>query len=141
MGEEAPSLGEIVAELRRLAERLRGLGLRSLILFGSWARGEPLRESDVDVLIVAEGFRGKPFYEREELVLRLHDGRLPIEPWCYTPEEVVEALTRKPRIDVVDAAQNGIVVYDDGFWAEAARLAKRWARTRYGGVKLDQASA
>ena len=137
MGEEAPSLREVIEELRVLAERLRGLGLRSLVLFGSWARGEQLRDSDVDVLIVAEGFRGKPFYEREVLVLRLYGGRLPLEPWCYTPEEVVEAVTRRPRIDVIDAAQRGIPVYDDGLWERVSRLARRWRRTGYGGVVLE----
>ncbi len=136
MGEETPSLREVIKELQSLAEKLRSLRLRSLVLFGSWARGEQLRDSDIDVLIVAEGFRGKPFYEREELVLQLYDGRLPIEPWCYTPKEIIEAVTRKPRIDVIDAAQRGLPVYDDGFWKLISERARRWRRTRYGGLQL-----
>ncbi len=136
MGEEA--LSRIIRELRRLAEALRGLRVRSVVLFGSWARGESLRESDVDVIIVAEGFEGLPFYEREYLVLRAYRGSLPLEPWCYTPREVVESLEENPRIDLVDAVEHGIVVYDDGFWGRVReRYRGRWRMTGYGGVKLE----
>jgi predicted nucleotidyltransferase len=51
---------EIVEELiRQLVEALQsrlGERLVSVILYGSYARGQPNRDSDVDLLIVAEGF-------------------------------------------------------------------------------------
>ncbi len=135
MGQEDAE--KLVMELRRLAERLKGYGLRSMVLFGSRARMKHLRESDVDVLIVAEGFEGLPFYEREYIVQKLWSQEYPLEPWCYTPRELLEAV-EKPRIDVVDALDYGIVVYDDGFWSEVRRrYGHRYKRTPYGGIILE----
>ena len=133
------NLEQIVKELEGLAERAaKKLGLRSLVVFGSYARGLQLRESDVDVLIVAEAFEGLPFYEREYMVLKLYQGNHPLEPWCYTPREVLEALEKKPRIDLADALRHGIVVYDDGLWSMARkRYTGRFRWTSYGGLKLS----
>ena len=139
MGERA-TLGEVVGELRDFARRVSGrLGLRSMVVFGSYARGTQLRESDVDVLIVAEAFEGLPFYEREYMVLKLYKGSLPLEPWCYTPREVLEALERRPRIDLADALTRGVVVYDDGFWSMIrGKYLGRIEWTDYGGLKLTR---
>jgi hypothetical protein len=105
-----------VGRLHSLALELRRLGLRSLVLFGSWARGSQLAESDVDVIVVAEGFDGLPFYEREYLVLKVWRGTEPLEPWCYTPREAWKGVFERPRLDLIDALEHGVVVYDDGFW-------------------------
>ena len=113
---EAVARRRVVEMLRVLAERLRVYGLRSLVLTGSYARGEQLRDSDIDAIIVAEAFEGLPFYEREYLVLREWSYPDPLEPWCYTSREVLEHVFRRPRIDLIDALEYGIVVYDDGFW-------------------------
>lgn len=42
---------EIVERLRAKRDRIRGLGAERLGLFGSFARGESRRESDVDLLV------------------------------------------------------------------------------------------
>jgi predicted nucleotidyltransferase len=42
---------EVVGRLEREAGRLLSLGVRRLRLFGSFARQEPSRESDVDLLV------------------------------------------------------------------------------------------
>ncbi len=132
---------ELIEKLRIFAKRLveANLGLRAVILFGSYARGDWLRDSDVDVLIVAEGFRNRPFYEREYMVSRFWSFEYALEPWCYTPEELEEVLRGRPRINVVDALENGIVVYDDGFWERVkSRYSTRPCRmTWYGGIALE----
>ena len=90
------------------------------------------------MLIVADGFEKLPFHEREYLVLKRYRGKLPLEPWCYTPSEVVESLERRPRIDIIDAVEHGIVLYDDGFWSYIRRKYRNcWRLTVYGGVYLD----
>ena len=136
MGEEH-DIETVKRELARLVDALRDLKVRSIVLFGSRARGESLKDSDYDVLIVADGFDGMPFYEREYLVFSRYKGRLYLEPWCYTPREIIESLEKRPRIDIVDAVEHGIVVYDDGFWERIRRRYKgRWRLTEYGGVYL-----
>jgi predicted nucleotidyltransferase len=47
----ASDAAEVRARLRESAERLRGLGVRRLGLFGSFARDEMRPESDVDLLV------------------------------------------------------------------------------------------
>lgn len=44
----------ILAELRSRLERIYGDRLRGMYLYGSYARGEPERGSDLDVLIVLD---------------------------------------------------------------------------------------
>lgn len=46
---------EILKEFREEIEKLYGKRLKSIILYGSWARGDATEESDIDVLIVLKG--------------------------------------------------------------------------------------
>ena len=46
---------EILKEFREEIEELYGKRLKSIILYGSWARGDATEDSDIDVLIVLEG--------------------------------------------------------------------------------------
>ncbi len=82
--------------------------------------------------MVAEGFNKLPFYEREYIVLRAWRGSYPLEPWCYTPREVVELLEHKPRIDLVDAVEKGIAVYGGFGVTVKAKYAGKWRLTRHG---------
>ncbi len=46
---------EVIDRLRRSEDDLHRLGMRSLRLFGSVARGEAAEESDVDLLVEFDG--------------------------------------------------------------------------------------
>lgn len=97
-GDEA----ELLAELSRFREALaREFGPCRLILFGSRARGDHLRTSDVDLIIISEGFAGMNFLKRMRHVLALWDGDIPLEPLCYTPEEFAR---KKEEIGIVAVA-------------------------------------
>jgi len=45
----------ILREFRAELEKLYGRRLKQVILYGSWARGEATKDSDIDLLIVLEG--------------------------------------------------------------------------------------
>ncbi len=76
-------------ELLRLKERLsREFRIQRMILFGSRARGDHLKTSDIDLIVVSEDFRGMHFLERIRRIARLWDGELPLEVLPYTPEEL-----------------------------------------------------
>jgi predicted nucleotidyltransferase len=58
-----------------------------ILLFGSRARGDFLEESDYDVIVVAESFKGIHFPSRGAEVLKYHPGGISLEVLCFTPEE------------------------------------------------------
>jgi len=72
---------------RQLARRIR---VDRMILFGSRARGDWLLTSDVDLMIVSRDFGGYRFAERSAEVLAHWRGRVDLEVFCYTPEEIAE---------------------------------------------------
>jgi len=46
---------KILGEFRTEVEKLYGDKLKNILLYGSWARGDATKESDIDLLIVLEG--------------------------------------------------------------------------------------
>ena len=84
-----------VRAVRRLVEELERMGIRveAAYLFGSWARGDWMVDSDVDVVVVSPSFRGMPWLRRLELVARVEarlDLPVSLDVLPYTPEEVGE---------------------------------------------------
>ncbi|MEM2878909.1 MAG: nucleotidyltransferase domain-containing protein [Candidatus Hadarchaeales archaeon] len=136
MGAPVPDLDRIPHPLYRdlmrryfelLIERL-GDRLRSLVLFGSVARGDWRKDSDIDLLVIAEGSED-PIRALDELVeveleLRkapeysraLAEGFYPkIQHYPLSPPD----LGKMPRI-LLDAVADGIVIYDRGEFRETA---------------------
>jgi hypothetical protein len=70
--------------LPRLVARYRP---NKVLVFGSRARGEALRNSDLDVLIVSSAFEGVRWLDRQGRVYEDCAVRLDVELLCYTPEE------------------------------------------------------
>ncbi len=114
-------------ELEKAVERLRErLDLVAVVLFGSRARGDWGPWSDYDLLVVAR-FR-EAYLDRIKLVLDvLADVSLPVEPHPYTPEEAL-AMLEKGSPTIVDALEEGIVLYDTG-WLETLRRGLRRSNT------------
>ena len=65
-----------------------------IYLFGSFAKGDWLEDSDVDIVVVSEKFLGKTMPERINLIRKLAPGDLALEILAYTPEELKEVMTR-----------------------------------------------
>lgn len=63
-----------------------------MILFGSRARGEALRDSDLDILVVSGAFEAIPWLERPVRVFHDCDIRMGVELLCYTPQEYEQKL-------------------------------------------------
>ena len=70
--------------LPRLVERFRPA---HVILFGSRARGDALKDSDLDVLVVADSFRDVKWLDRPVRVAVECDIRMGVELLCYTEDE------------------------------------------------------
>jgi predicted nucleotidyltransferase len=63
-------------------------------LFGSYANGTWLEDSDLDIVLVSDTFRGQSFAERIAKVRRLVPNDVPFEILAYTLEEFERARTR-----------------------------------------------
>ncbi len=72
-----------------------------IILFGSRARGDHLKDSDIDLLVVSKKFEGMPWRERIISVFGDWREKQMLEPICFTPEEFEE---RKKQIGIVAQA-------------------------------------
>jgi len=80
--------------LQEILERIvRGYTPERVIIFGSYAYGEPDEESDIDLLIIKKTEQ-RPIERWTELKRMLRDqGRLiSVSPLVYTPQEVEERL-------------------------------------------------
>jgi hypothetical protein len=98
---------EILAKVKRFLEAVRKVyRLERAILFGSRARGDHLKHSDVDLLLVSDDFRDIPFPDRPSRLYRYWEGGLPLEMLCYTISEFEK---KRRMIGLVrDAVEEGI---------------------------------
>jgi len=125
----------IVKELLGALKGRLGRKLVSLVVFGSVARGDAGPESDIDLLIVAEGLpRGR--FKRIAMFCELEDELEPLlervreeqgvaaflSPVLKTPEEA-----ERLRPLYLDMVEDAVIVYDRGGFFEnvLARLKRR----------------
>lgn len=102
MGAADPEDVALAEELRRFRERLsQRFRVTRMILFGSRARGDHLKTSDVDLIVVSPDFAGIPFLRRIREVLEFWDSDLALEVLPYTPEEFAR---KKEEIGIVAVA-------------------------------------
>jgi len=98
---------KLVAELHRIVPLLIEIGVSKVILFGSLARHEVEKDSDIDLLVVWE--TGLPFLERLDVLYRKLLPTVSLDLVCYTPEEFDELQERNPFVQRV--AREGVVLY------------------------------
>jgi len=94
-------------ELARFLKRLkRELGVVEVYIFGSRAYGNPLLESDLDMILVSEVFGKRSFIENMELLSKMWDGSFTVEMFPYTPEQLRRYAERKTVVS--EALRKGI---------------------------------
>jgi hypothetical protein len=99
-------LGVDLAGLQKFLARVdERFPLEGAWLFGSRARGDELRESDYDLLLVSAGFAELGFAERIAEVQALWELPEDLEPLCYTPDEL--ARKRREIGTVAEALREG----------------------------------
>ena len=87
---------------------IKKFNLKKIIIFGSFARGDYHKGSDLDLIIVGE-FKER-FIDRIGKIIELNDSDLEIDVMVYTEEEF-QKMIKERRPFVVQALEEGIVVY------------------------------
>lgn len=78
---------KIAKALAKKLERNRII-VDKIILYGSYARGNPHDHSDIDLLVVSPSFRGKKILDIQEELARVFSKYLPIiEPIGYSSQD------------------------------------------------------
>lgn len=88
-------------EIEEVAQRIGDAAhAERVVLFGSYARGNPSEQSDVDLLIVAES--KLPRYKRSRVLYKLfRPYPFAMDLLVYTPEEVERAKTSVSFISTI----------------------------------------
>ena len=77
-----PTIDRYIAALRR-----SGITPQRVYLYGSYARGTPREESDIDLAIVSDDLSGDTFEDDLALMRLTWDVDTRIEPHSFRPEE------------------------------------------------------
>ena len=106
MGKERAA--EIIAIIKGIGKFKEKAGVEKAILFGSYARGNFKKYSDVDLILIAKKFRGKNFIERYKGLWLKWDLDKPVDFICYSPEEFEK---EKRKVSIVSTAlKEGVVI-------------------------------
>ena len=95
--------------MKRISERLKvKYDANTVILFGSYSRGEETEDSDIDLLVIAPS--KERFFDRiasaKRLIRDLRDG-LPVSPIVLTPEEAEKRRKIGDQF-ITDILENGV---------------------------------
>ncbi|MGC9119033.1 MAG: nucleotidyltransferase domain-containing protein [Thermoproteus sp.] len=110
--------------LEGLVERYRSLGARLVVLFGSRARGDYTESSDYDVLVVADDLPADP---REAYGVLFDLDHPAVQPLGVRSDKFLDML-RRGNVLLLEALEDGVVLYADGAFLEEALAAYREAR-------------
>ena len=85
--------------------------ISKIVLFGSYAKGTASAESDIDIAIISEDFRGKDIFERVRMikdaeVLTIRKFKVPLDIIAMTPEEFDSGVSI-----ISDYARDGQIIY------------------------------
>lgn len=103
---ESPSFPKISAVVKEIAGRFRP---DKVILFGSYAYGEPTQDSDVDLLVIMKTEQ-RPV-EQASTIRRTVDFPFPVDLLVRTPEQVEERLTMGDSF-IKEIVSHGKVLYE-----------------------------
>lgn len=125
------SLEKLKAFVERIAAYLEGEA--TVILFGSYARGDYNLASDFDLVVISDRIKGNPL-ERTRELYKLNEEFLPVDIIAYTEEEFLKALENLSP-SALDAVAEGRVLHDNGFY-KAAR--KKFEELKKRGLKKEK---
>ncbi len=112
-----------------------------ILLFGSRATGNFLKDSDIDLLIVSPNLQARV----RDRALDFYSNTLPVQPFLLTPTELKERIEQLDFL-IFDAFEDGVVLYskmDMGYVKDMLHKSKERFKLRRvkDGWKFDAAEA
>lgn len=96
----------LIANLKR-----KGIRVNRLILYGSYAKGNPRADSDIDVAVISSSFDNKNLLKRQELLGEAIFGlEAPIEAIGYSYKDFANRSRLSFLFDIVS---NGKTIYQE----------------------------
>jgi len=78
----------IINQYRKELEA-RGIKVKKILLYGSYARGKARKDSDIDLVVISDDFKNMDLFERHSLLGRARVNiSHPMEILGYTEEEI-----------------------------------------------------
>jgi len=107
---------QLIKYIRRNLEdkrNVRPISLKAAVLFGSWAKGISTPDSDVDLLILAEGINPKRHRRGAEIAqIKRWLPKLALDVLLHTREEVISNFINHNPL-FLDVAEEGMIIFDD----------------------------
>jgi len=94
---------KIIQLITRLNKKFK---VEKALLFGSTARGNRLSESDVDLIVISEDFKGISIPERHARIQREWSGEEEVQALAYTPEEFTQVSKRLTMREILSYAKD-----------------------------------
>ena len=97
--------------IRQIVDRIvREIHPHKIILFGSYAWGQPSEYSDLDLLVVMNSSLARPDTRAMQIEALFRDLDVPMDVIAYTPEEIENCL-KKNNPFIRDIMDRGRLVY------------------------------
>ncbi|MCD6488149.1 MAG: nucleotidyltransferase domain-containing protein [Desulfurococcales archaeon] len=92
----------VIRAVRKFIEGLekRGYSVKCVYLFGSYAKGTWISDSDIDLIVVSDGFKDIPFSKRLDIVNDIV-WKENIEPYIEALPYTLEELENKTKNSIV----------------------------------------
>lgn len=105
-------MGKYEEKIPEIKERIiKEINPEKIILFGSYAWGNPNNDSDVDLFIIKKSNQSRQ-NRQFDLQKRLSGSGVPIDLLVYTPEEVNESVNKYRNLFIEDIMKNGKSIYE-----------------------------
>jgi len=132
------TMTEIIASIKNAIETNRcPFPIWGVVLFGSHAKGDPTRDSDIDLLVVAENIEPKLHRRKKEIIAIKH--LLPVKSLdllLLTPTEVISNFSNHNPL-FLDIVEDGIIIIDkDNFLSDLFKKTGDYIKDR--GIKRIQ---
>jgi len=118
-------------KIEEFLRQIKGLNLKLVVLFGSYARGDFTEESDIDICVVAENLPENIFERRSLSGLYRVSGLRAIG---YFPEEFLNEL-EKPNFFLHDVLEEGLIIHCDEFFLKKVMEKRDIIKNKIGLVK------